>query len=539
MKLSKFRIIRITIMILILALLAFIFIKSYFFQISTYAKLKKTVGIKRARMIESYERKRSANHSSGSKFYIPSKYTDILKDVPCKNSYYINYYLVDYLNESDLNKNDSIRNMAESLAKSGYFDEAIKMANTIDTHHKAMALLGITKELAKTGNIDRAMSIAKEIDREWQKNEAFEHIVEVLAGQGEIDRALEISDLIEKQINEPKSRALRSISLELLKTGNIDEALTVANSMNDWYIKFQSLSEIAKKQFNLGQYRTAENLFKSLIDLIDSVEIDTSINKTYYEDIIKDKIKALNGIALELSKLGYGEWSEKIFAKALGTTDIMENRDKKDSFLRYAALGLLTAGNFERAMDIVNNMGPMYRFITLSDMSITLSKMDNDDLSEKIFNQALNVAEILKEDEEEIVPFLFVAKGLAMSEQFEKSLQVANKLKDRINMDTSYSWVTQGLAEKGQFEKAIQIAELINNEKVKADSLLDVLGEMTKQVNYTGFEDVFSRLLESINYFENDEERIRLFRSISHQLLNLPCEEQQKYIQKFVGAYDK
>ena len=67
---------------------------------------------------------------------------------------------------------------------------------------------------------------------------------------------------------------------------------------------------------------------------------------------------------------------------------------------------------------------------------------------------------------------------------------------------------------------------------------LMVIAKRANQINAELKEELNTKLLEFATSQNNKETRNRFFFDISNFLLYLPCSEQQKYIQKFVDAYD-
>lgn len=105
--------------------------------------------------------------------------------------------------------------------------------------------------------------------------------------------------------------------------------------------------------------------------------------------------------------------------------------------------------------------------------------------------------------------------------------------KDQFFMD-----IAEGYLKKENLDKFLDAVDHIDDKNKKFVVLKNSLWGLMKKEKSDDFERVFKKMLELANTLDDMKMRNEFFLTISQFLLKLPCEEQQKYIQKFVGAYD-
>jgi F0F1-type ATP synthase delta subunit len=88
-------------------------------------------------------------------------------------------------------------------------------------------------------------------------------------------------------------------------------------------------------------------------------------------------------------------------------------------------------------------------------------------------------------------------------------------------------------------EQALKFANEITSKDMKFQALLRISDQIRDQNKYDYLDEVFKMMLEMASSMVDPNERINFFYDITDVLLRLPCEEQEKYIEKFVSAYDK
>jgi tetratricopeptide (TPR) repeat protein len=195
-------------------------------------------------------------------------------------------------------KSRSMQHFATEMVKQGKIVSSIEYARGItDDFFKCAALEAISSELREQGNIEEASIVLEEaldsawiIKKEKSKFLALKDISVELAKQGNIEKALECARTISNDSH--KSSSLKSISRELAKQGKIEEALECAHGIIDDYRKNRALKEISTELINQGKLEEALECARSITDE-------------------SDKGSALHNISFELAKQGNWPLAEK------------------------------------------------------------------------------------------------------------------------------------------------------------------------------------------------------------------------------------
>jgi hypothetical protein len=488
---------------------------------------------------------KSANEPKISKmhgnFASSTEYADLLKDVPCKESYLIYNYLSVLLNDQQ-NKVGSLKEISIKLAKDGFFDKAIHVANLIEDNEERNTALGdIIKEILESEDVEKALEIANSMDKPY-KNFALLDITNYLAEKGDFDKALEIANKIEESRKDPfqptpQSDALSKIANEFMKTGLSEKALTTADSIRDWKIKVDTLKNIASNFMNSGQNQQAEDVFKSALNILDSIEIEDDL---YSYEHQKRKFDAYNIIAFELNKNGQIEWSENIFTKVIDDIDTYGYDWKKKMYLRYIAIYLVKCGYYDKAIEMAYDSGEIYnKPCTFVDLAFELSKMNKGEFSNQLFKQAEDlISNLNKEEFSYGYSYNYMASKLADLGEFEWALNIAGIINNKFRKDDALSYIAKTLALSSEFDRAMKVTDSIVDQNKQKGTLENIATKSIENNNFNWFRIGFDKMLDIANSQKDQNERIRQFYEIAGILLDLPCDEQQKYIQKFVRAYD-
>jgi tetratricopeptide (TPR) repeat protein len=468
------------------------------------------------------------------------------------------------------------------LLEAGEVDKAIRVANSM-----------------KMYNVKKGDYFWKNgIDENYEH--AMEHIVSYLAKNGEIERAIGIANSIgdsmlsriasfiesEKQkffiSDMEKSKALRAISDELIDMGNSEKALNVANSMSTLDIKIETLCNIATQIIKSGQKSRGLEVFQSVIDFIDKPDSE------FYDNSGKiDQARSINEVAFELAKAGEMELSKQIFEKSLiMNTNIYSNGQKICDPL--TVIAIIKSGHYDWGIELADSFNDNWiKNWIFKDSALELIKMNKDEEAEMFINKAIDsVFENPQEDPysdgfrptksyvcwEYAKELARVNKAELADQYFKKSidlfksankrdeltdsekenvitdfiyagkidwaLEILDTLSPDYNKDFAYIRLASEYAMFGEIDKSLEYLDNIQDPKEKFYTLKEVTEKVVEQKNYSGFEKIFPKLLECADSYTDEVERNEFFFIICQILLDLPCEEQQKYIQKFVTAYD-
>ena len=543
---------------------------------------------------------------SDRNFYANTEFADFFEDVPCKDTYLLYNYFSE-LKDNQGTRQETIRNFSIKLAKLGLFEKAIELANLIEEQSAYAKLVAL---LLKAGEVDKAIRIANSMrmyNFEFRKyylesginkhyENAIDHIVSYLTKIGELERAVEFAESVgdsmlsrianffesEKQkyfiSDKAKSRALSTISNVLIKSGKTEEALKIANSINDFEIKVETLCNIASKIIELGQKSLGIEVFQSAIELIDKLDLELfKINNRSYQ------IMKLNKIAFELSKMGEMELSKQVFDKSVSAWE------EHDLWInRIIALAIIKSGHYDWGIELTDSLDDIWvkRWI-FKDSASALVKMNKHKEAEIFIKKAIeNALDSPPEDPYtagfcptkaevcwEYAKLLAEAKKTELSNQYfldaityfkkgnnrdeltdsEKegiikgfiwagkidwALELLDTINPEHNIDFAYSSIAYKFTRSGDIDRSLEYLDKMQDKKEKFYSLKWIAEYIIKHEDYSEFEKLFPNLLSCADEYTDEIERNEYFFIICQLLLAIPCEEHQKYIQQFISAYE-
>ncbi|MDI9519804.1 MAG: hypothetical protein QM308_01400, partial [Bacillota bacterium] len=182
--------------------------------------------------------------------------------------------------------------------------------------------------------------------------------------------ALSISDT-RKRID-----ALNQVATTTLaQTGNIEEAVKIANSITEPFFRVQALVDIARALAQAG------NNDKAVDIAMLANNAANSITEPYY------KSEALVNIARALAQAGNNEEAVKISKLAINAANSITEPYDKSKVLVNIARALAQAGNNEEAVKIANSItDPYYKSKALVNIARTLVQTGNNDKAVDIAN---------------------------------------------------------------------------------------------------------------------------------------------------------
>ena len=184
-------------------------------------------------------------------------------------------------------KADSLSEIALGYAEAGQFKKALKTAQSIGQASKYTRLATTVKiagSYAGISNKDEPLSILFKAIEETQiiedtsyKSELLVHIVRAYANAGKYDEALQLAQVVEDDFW--KARALTGLAIESVKAGekiqaqnNLSHALHLAQQEKDVVISAQIMENIAKEYAEAG-------MLKNALDIVNDIEIDNYRDK--------------------------------------------------------------------------------------------------------------------------------------------------------------------------------------------------------------------------------------------------------------------
>jgi len=414
---------------------------------------------------------------------------------------------------------DDIRNttcskLVKDLLKIGDTNRALKLADTMSKnqmiYHDTMK--DIMFHLVKEGEIDKVLELNIKDAKECIASKVpsfstqpIDDIVTYLTENGEIDKALDVADLVEEELFKTTADGIRdeiySILIDKqLKNGDTDEALKLASSLINFENIVNQQVKIAKTLVLSGKTEESRELFKSIIDSIGTEDRGwkNAINQFCYDDV-----------AMGLAECGEIEWSKSIFDKSV---KIIEQRGD-DSFSQITFWNIVNSGFQDWGLNLAD-------------------KYYKDDVEKNLFysyceNRLVNNNKIdLAKD--------FLMKQVKISDEYIDDVNQTNPL----SSDSYKRDIALRLASYGMLDLAFERVNTISDDAKKSSAKNEIIKMMIKNTPLDGFENFLDMLLDNANACKNLYQRDKIFFDIAKLLLEIPCSEQQKYINKFITAYE-
>jgi tetratricopeptide (TPR) repeat protein len=165
--------------------------------------------------------------------------------------------------EVKTHKQDAFVNIAYKLASSGKIDLALQVANRLDDRSKARALGAIASSLAKTGQFNQAMQLVETIKNDPLKAVALVRLAENLTEANQLEQVLqEVKKIQDGSMEEEFT--ISSIAISFAKVGQFDRALQLASSSKSDQVKDNALRSITRSLAQAGQYDRAKKVASTM-----------------------------------------------------------------------------------------------------------------------------------------------------------------------------------------------------------------------------------------------------------------------------------
>jgi len=425
----------------------------------------------------------------------------------------------------------------------------LKMANVLKHENfKNLAYKEISLIYAKQGEFKNAIQIADKTTSNYSKNQTYSKITKELASKGEINQSLKLA----RSITEPKIRiyALCTISSELLKkeknkesnliiqeakeiifdkekesldvasmtdipvelarNGEVNEALKIAQKIENKFLKCCAFSYLSTELSNQG--KEVESLFSHLeaintiqdmkdehwiarglsvvsIQLTKQKKLDKALNIIKEFKFDKDRCSTLRKISKELLNQGKKVEAEIILKQAVNTARILDNLTDKFFEFTFLAKSFIIHDQINIASKIINEIPKEQRSKPLVELAIELARNRKK-------QEAIETLSKIKDEWGKNFALKEIANEFTKNGEFidAKNLIIKGLIfKRRV---TSKYWkekeleaVSSKLANQGNFNSALNIASFIKKEPFKTNSLIAVSTEFLKK----------GKLKESIN----------------------------------------
>jgi hypothetical protein len=322
------------------------------------------------------------------------------------------------------------------------------------------------KMIESENTINKAIETARKIDDEWRSGQALRRISVELVKQGNLAKGLLIAHEIRNEME--RNKAFHEISVELSEKGKLWEEHKVAKLISEVGIQSDYITisaELAKKGM-----------------LEEALETAHKIREEW------EKPRAIGKISTALAKSGDKNASEKVMSEAIETSFRIIDQDNKNSALEGISYELMIQGKASEAIDI----------------ALKISEE-----SDKCRAMAILSTELAKQQN-------IGDSGKAMFKLLETSSCTGGK--NDINIIIHH--ICSDLAKKGMIAEALVTTKFIKDEYYKSKTMCSLSTEMSKLGKNNEADELMVESVATARGIGDKLYKLRAFRDILNELTN-------------------
>jgi hypothetical protein len=404
----------------------------------------------------------------------------------------------------------ALRKIALECINENRFTDADKFINesftwVLDTHKDNIKYWGINAIcilFARKQKLKNSLDIATKINELFFKDKALINISIESAKIGKFKDAKRIANYISNQSD--KSHALREISVGLAKHAKFDEAIKCAATILDR--AYNADNKIVKEMLIHGKVKKAITFTQSITIFWHKCNILQEITSFLAKS---GKIKEANNVFLQLCNLSIDDTLTQSLSKSIALTDI----------------------------------------------SIEMSKIGNEDKSFSMMQEALKYAIFIEDFDDKSRATYKIYYALAENEKINNlkkimllSLNGNNVLTKESLKSMTLEYISIELAKKGDVKKSLELAKAISDDSEKISILIGIQKELNKVDRIE--QDKLSAIneaLKCIRFLKNNKNKITLILDIATELNNYKktsesvtlIHEAIKYTQQLIDNNEK
>jgi tetratricopeptide (TPR) repeat protein len=471
-------------------------------------------------------------------------------------------------------------NLSVAFAKQDMYSESIENVNNISEYASEKIINTIIKihdEFSYLGNIEKAESVLLKAlefaEREsYIKIEALCKISSKYVAQGKLKEG---ADIIQKAIEfsnsiNSNSVEITKISVELVKHGNLEDAIQLILNFEDDFDKIEAFCLISKELVKWGKLNEASSLTNYIIDDYDKDNVNNSISVElakqgklddaifFNSRIVYDGTgdEALHAISLELAKQGKFEEAKSY---------IEDIKYIKDEAISNLSVELARIGNTEEALTAINHIYDFWKFNAIREIAYELSRQAKIEDALNLFNEiryefSNTRSEILRNlAYEAIKKGLFFQTSLVLFEATKlnnviydydlerlgtyKKLELLDSISNQLvklnrvevalacveNIGIEYEVnkfeilknISVNLACIGELENSLKCSDLISDEYIKVNTLFEIAIELAKQKKLKEAENVFVEYIKCARKIPNNYLKIGYLVDLASELFKV------------------
>ena len=348
---------------------------------------------------------------------------------------------------------ETMSSVAVAAATHGDIDRAVIIAQSINSWQYSETMSSVAVAAATHGDINRALSITQSIESTKERAETMSRIAEVAVTYGQHEQALAILNMalssITQSVNEAwqqRDEAIKAIAVAIATNGDIDRALTIAQSIDNIWERYQTLGILAEAIAGYGDIDHALTIAQS---------IDDPVQCTW----------ALAAIAEVTITRGQDQQALAILNMAQTITHAIDNA--KGRAMAFPAIAEVTAthGDIDHALSITQSIdGSWERNRTLAAIVEAIASHGNID-------RALSIAQSIDNPEQRNKAMGAIAAVIVTRGDIDRALSIAQSIDNVWQRDSTLAEIVVVIASHGDIDRALTIAQSIDPQKERAEAL--------------------------------------------------------------------
>ncbi|NEQ24373.1 MAG: hypothetical protein F6K28_35705, partial [Microcoleus sp. SIO2G3] len=439
-------------------------------------------------------------------------------------------------------KAEVLGRVAIAYAQAGEYDQALDISKTIEnpSYYRANVLAVVANQYAQNGQIEQALQLAQSLDADEFKVKTLRDIALSYVKAGEQDKA---SDVFSQSVESARSLGetlLADTITQYAAAGQLETALSAAQTINDAESKAKALSAIALLYAKAGQQTQASQILSQAIESAKAIQgnepqgrvlkemIDNYLKVGRYEDAFQ-VAQAIQADTVDLSKTAVliNIITKTVEAgqneQALQITQLLDKGDieQRNFALQRIALGYAKAGQFDKAIqtaEMVNNAGSTYFYQarTLAAIANEYLKTGQTNRANELYTQAIQVANSLEIPSNKAEALAAIALEYTLSGQQDKASLLLSQALQVAQTQQDNSYILQAIADEyikaQQYDVAFKVAQAMRDSYEKTNKLQEIVSKYLETGRYDDAR-------QFVNIYEAPAEKVGLLLAIANKYI--------------------
>jgi tetratricopeptide (TPR) repeat protein len=309
------------------------------------------------------------------------------------------------------------------------------------------------------------------------KGAVLSKVCEWLGEERRGKEALEIAQRIEDE--GWREEALYHSTLGLLKEGNFQKAIEIAESLRYANQHFEVLAEAVRAMMEKGIEEDARKIVRDVIDGVKEIppylreNIEES-KEGFWEELFDLTIEW----AKIMSLLGFSEEGEQILDDLAEITEMIEEEKEKAKVYCKLSIAFKDVGISDKANKSFGKFINSLKNIREQRSAFTFRELESEIFGKTIEEDFLQLIKDLRQPEEQAYAYLFLSQD--KKELLRKALQSARKVKDEKGRSHLLAEIAIAYAEKGDFAKAEKVLDEVEDALEKVNAQWEIAEMMRK-----------------------------------------------------------